>query len=250
MTSGIYCITNKINGHRYIGSTTNLRKRRANNFSKLRRGVNDCLHLQRAWNLYGEDAFEFRHILICEKDELLRYEQELLDRWKPEYNIRRKAEANWGIRLSEEACHKISERMKGNKYGLGFKHSKETKKRIASKHRGRKFSQQHCANISHAKQGSKLGPRPQGVRERIAASNRGQKRTEQQRRNISAAKSGIHIGEGNPNAKLSEQAVIFVRYLFRKGLTQTRLASICGLSQTSIGRLVQGKAWSHVRYGL
>lgn len=55
----IYKIVNKVNGKFYIGSTNNLIKRWRNHKSSLNRNVHENSYLQKAWNKYGEAAFEF-----------------------------------------------------------------------------------------------------------------------------------------------------------------------------------------------
>lgn len=43
----------------YVGSSVQLSQRWAYHRTSLRKGVHHCRHLQRAWNKYGEDAFDF-----------------------------------------------------------------------------------------------------------------------------------------------------------------------------------------------
>lgn len=74
--SGVYVIENAINGKKYIGSTVNLRERRQNHFRLLRRGKHDNGQLQMAFNLYGENAFVFKHMIICYKNLRLQDEKE------------------------------------------------------------------------------------------------------------------------------------------------------------------------------
>lgn len=61
MNKGIYIIENTINGKKYIGSDSNIDKsiRWNDHKSKLKRGKHYNLHLQRAWNQYGEQNFKY-----------------------------------------------------------------------------------------------------------------------------------------------------------------------------------------------
>ena len=73
--SGIYTILNKINGHRYIGQSKNVRTRLWQHKSLLKNNrhtykTGELSLLQKAWNKYGEDAFEFKIIEFCEIDKL------------------------------------------------------------------------------------------------------------------------------------------------------------------------------------
>lgn len=59
MKGFIYKIVNKENGKFYIGSTIDQKKRKRRHFNELRNGKHHCLFLQRAYNKYGDDCFEF-----------------------------------------------------------------------------------------------------------------------------------------------------------------------------------------------
>jgi group I intron endonuclease len=87
MTSGIYQIKNIINNHIYIGSSKDVSKRIIVHRSSLNRNKHHSQYLQRAWNMYGEDKFEFLIIEECSQDSLISREQHYLDTFHPEYNI-------------------------------------------------------------------------------------------------------------------------------------------------------------------
>lgn len=60
METGVYAIRNKINGKSYIGSAAQtFEKRWAVHRHYLRQKKHHSIHLQRAWDKYGADAFEF-----------------------------------------------------------------------------------------------------------------------------------------------------------------------------------------------
>jgi len=87
---GIYRIRNKINDKCYYGSTKNIKRRWNKHKSQLNYNRHENIILQRAWNKYGAENFEFEVIEICNKNELLIIEQNYLD-LKPEYNIGKQA---------------------------------------------------------------------------------------------------------------------------------------------------------------
>ena len=69
---GIYKITNRINGHSYIGQSTNIEKRWQNE-KIASNNPNDCSYnypLSRAFRKYGYENFSFEVIEICKKEEL------------------------------------------------------------------------------------------------------------------------------------------------------------------------------------
>jgi group I intron endonuclease len=76
----IYKIRNVVNNKFYVGSTTNSRRRFWEHRKALRDGNHSCIHLQRAWNKYGEDCFKFEVVESVEhRDKLFTAEQRWLD---------------------------------------------------------------------------------------------------------------------------------------------------------------------------
>lgn len=67
---GIYKIENKVNGKVYIGQSVNIEKRWNAHRCELLRNAHYNEHLQRSWNKYGEDKFDFILIEECEETEL------------------------------------------------------------------------------------------------------------------------------------------------------------------------------------
>jgi group I intron endonuclease len=57
MPSGIYCILNTANGHRYVGQSVDLSRRKSYHFTALAKGIHKNRHLQAAWNRYGASCF-------------------------------------------------------------------------------------------------------------------------------------------------------------------------------------------------
>ena len=102
MKSGIYKIEHIDSGRLYIGSSIDAITRMRKHRERLNRNEHHCSALQNAWNKYGQDAFKFSLLLICDKDDLIFYEQKAIDAFKASikpygYNIRKKAESNSGI---------------------------------------------------------------------------------------------------------------------------------------------------------
>lgn len=80
--SGIYQITNKINGKKYIGSSKDIYKRWYQHKYELNKNKHGNKHLQNAWNKYGQDSFEFEIIEECEPEKRLYLEQFYIDKYK------------------------------------------------------------------------------------------------------------------------------------------------------------------------
>ena len=84
-TALIYKIINPVNGHSYIGSTVEPKRRWRLHQKDLKDGKHTSMLLQRAWNKYG-DKLVFEPVLICSK--ALRYfYEELVIRQFGDYNL-------------------------------------------------------------------------------------------------------------------------------------------------------------------
>jgi len=115
---GIYMILCLKNNKRYYGETTNVSARLSQHKSRLRRNIHEVPELQRDWNLYGEDFFEFSVLFIsrdCEKTQREALELEYIARhydlcYNKIINSSRKKENNpfWGHKHSEETKQQIS----------------------------------------------------------------------------------------------------------------------------------------------
>ena len=88
--TGVYQIMNLLNHKSYIGSTKQSFKiRMKHHVNALRRGDHKNLHLQHAWDKYGEENFEFSILEICDKKDTYIVEQRCLNSRDVEnsYNI-------------------------------------------------------------------------------------------------------------------------------------------------------------------
>lgn len=128
----IYMVKNCVNGKVYIGSTGNVTDR----FNKHKQDLNNSIHhnehLQRAWDKYGADSFEFKTLMVCPDKERNHCEQMFMDLYNSQnrdygYNIK---DAD-GHFQSEETKQKISESLKNKSL------SEETKKKMSEAHKGK-----------------------------------------------------------------------------------------------------------------
>lgn len=98
-SSGIYQILNLIDNKRYVGSSINIKGRLNKHISYLKRNIHTNALLQNAFNKYGIENFSFLVLELTSIEDLLIYEQKYIDE-KSEYNIRKIAESNIGIKMS------------------------------------------------------------------------------------------------------------------------------------------------------
>ena len=218
---GVYKITNTVTGDFYIGSSVNLRERLSQHRRALRGNRHINTHMQRSWNKYGESAFEFNPILYCDTSTTLFYEQLLLDRQKPTFNIAKNATASMmGLSHSEETKRKISEAQSGERGNNFGKHlseeakrnlservvSEETKRKISESGMGHVVSEETRRKISEAQSGERgywFGKRQsdetRSKRSEATSGERGywfgKNLSEETKRKISEALSG----DRNPN---------------------------------------------------
>jgi group I intron endonuclease len=110
--------------------------------------------MQRAWNKYGENAFEFVLLIGCSLDSLYEQEQKYIDQLKPVYNVTGKALGGQvGIKRSDSFKQHLSERTKGNKWNIGRKHSDEMREKVSrslignKRNLGRKLTLEQVRNL-------------------------------------------------------------------------------------------------------
>jgi group I intron endonuclease len=129
MTSCIYTITNKINHKIYVGKTNHFTRRKNQHKRALQENRHGNIHLQRAWNTYGEENFLFETLEEYPNEYLYAMEHywcNLLDNFNYDrgYNekpthpmnkggnslaaIEKVRQANTGKKASKEAKEKMS----------------------------------------------------------------------------------------------------------------------------------------------
>jgi group I intron endonuclease len=188
---GIYKIINKIDGKYYIGRTNHFHRRWRQHCNELNRGNHHNQHLQKAWNKYGQNNFEFviTDNIIDQKSQIFA-EQQHINRFIEDRKN--------GV----DNCYNFSESSNGpmlfgNKNGMyGKKHSDDTKKKISKINKGRVFSDEtkrlwseqrkgrkswwtgkkmsaeHCEKLSKLRIGKKHSAK---TKEKISLSQKGEK---------------------------------------------------------------------------
>ena len=144
MSSGIYQIYCKTNEKVYIGQTNNFKRRFAEHKKLLnsKKMKHHCIHLKRAWQLYGASQFEFKILEECIIEKLNEREQFYINFFGKEklFNIGLIAESpKRGVKLSDETKNKLSQLNTGkNNPNYGLTRSEKTKKKISLANSGNK----------------------------------------------------------------------------------------------------------------
>lgn len=193
--SGVYQIVCKPTGKVYIGSAVWLAKRKRYHREDLLKGKHHSQHLQKAWNKYGADAFGYSVLEYCEKEKIIEREQFYIDLLKSSdrehgFNIQPKAYSNLGMKFGPEMKAKISaarkktgctlsieqieelrERMKGNSFSVGLKHSELSKEKMKAARKGRapSLGMRHT-DETRQKMSEKRKGRPLSLKNRIGIS--------------------------------------------------------------------------------
>lgn len=187
---GIYKIVNSVNGKVYVGSASCLKGRRVAHWGRLRKGNHHSIKLQRAWEKYGPEAFEFVVIeLVSDKAELIAREQHWIDALGAAtdgYNICAVAGRTEGMYWTEERKRQASERMRG------VPKSEPHKAMMALSQTGKKLSEETKAKISAANKIAFANPE---ARAKISAANSGRKPSDEVRRKMSEAQRAIWTDE-------------------------------------------------------
>ncbi len=173
----VYAIKNTLNGHRYVGSSNCHERRFADHRKMLMAGRHHCAHLQRAWNLYGEDAFVFEAMEIVAVPSILRAREQFWTDATPKaerYNSAPDARRGPGM--------------------AGKRHSEESKKLIRSKRllqpiTARMLSALRGAHAGHSHSAESRARMSESARRRVVHGHTGYRHSAATKRRISEKKS-------------------------------------------------------------
>jgi len=138
---GIYKITNIKNGKIYVGSTKRSEKRYYYHLNDLRKNTHYNIHLQRSFNIDGENSFVYSMLEECEQEKLFEREEFYIKKLNS-------CDDKIGYNMNTE-CGKPPD-------WTGKKHSEETKKKIGQKNKGKIISESQRKRTSEVHKGKKI----------------------------------------------------------------------------------------------
>ena len=161
---GIYCIENKINNKKYIGQSIHIHRRWSEHKYELNNNIHDNDYLQKSWNKYGPDNFEFSVIEVCDIDKLDVRECYYISLYNTfDKNCGYNLISGGGVNriISEETREKLRQAnkrrknfpdMSGENNPMWGKHlSDETKEKIRQSRIGQKPSQETRLKLSQSR---------------------------------------------------------------------------------------------------
>ena len=245
--TAVYQIRNKTTGKVYIGSTVNIKHRWRHHHRMLRLGRHRSPYLQRAWNKYGPDDFEFTILEVVDDESvLLQREQEWMDTTQccdPSlgYNLSPTAGNTLGIFPNEATRKKLSKALKG--------------KNIGSKHGTSKLTEEQVAVIKvRIVAGDTLESIAQDYDvcfQTIGLIKTGCTWTHVPGPSLSPEETASLMsqnrrGERNGASVLTKQEVIEIKHRLAAGETCSSIAKDYPVSRSPINRIKLGRNWSHV----
>ena len=215
--TGVYVIICIPTQKRYVGSAArSFKDRWDQHLSDLRAGRHHSNYLQKAWDKYGEDAFEFKIVEYCLPEHAVAQEQVYLDYYQSYnrdrgFNICVTAGSRKGSTAREETKQLISEALrrrppnpeaaaKSSATRTGKKRTPEQKARMseAQKRRGPR-SEETLRKMSEASRGRK---RSAEAIAKTAEANRGRKRSDEYKERMRQQQTGREVSP-ETRAKMS-----------------------------------------------
>ena len=149
MGSGVYKITNLVNGKIYIGQSIDVENR----LNEHKRNYKHNQHLTNAINKYGVDKFTFELLIATDIKYLNRLEKLFIrkyDTMNPDKGYNKDSGGNANYVISDETRKKMSDAKMGDKnpkYWKGKKRSAESIRKTAEGNKGKTRSDEQRLNI-------------------------------------------------------------------------------------------------------
>jgi group I intron endonuclease len=236
MTSGVYGIVNKTNGKQYIGSSVNIEIRWQQHKHDLARGLHHSRHLQRAWDKYGGDNFDFVILELTGQTrlELLEAEQKWLDKiegvyTQNGYNCWTKAAGPLGVKQSQETIDKRILSLRGEKSWR----AKVTEDDVLA------IRERAANGESYASIATDFPIGKNGI---ISICHRNNWKHVGGAERVMRDIDGSH----HPGAILNESQVAEIKQRLCSGEKHHVIASDYGVRREVVTSIARGKAWDHV----
>lgn len=231
---GIYGIKNLINNKVYVGKTiNNFGDRRDCHYAALNGNYHHNQHLQRAWNKYGIENFEFFIIFNCINNENLQQVNDLEKKYIKEYR-------------EQNLCYNLTD---GGDGGLGLELSPEVRQKIGEKNRqrllGKKLSAETRYKMSEA-QNKRYANWTQEDRQKfgeiVSQKSRGYKWSQASKENFAKKQ------QTQPNgAKYDIVTVHIIRDLYENlHLSTKKISEILNISQHTVYQIATYRRWKNV----
>jgi group I intron endonuclease len=210
----VYCVTNTVNGKRYIGKSIDPTGRWGHHvWLSLHPDHKGHGHLHSAIAKYGADKFTFHVVEVCDSEESA-YTREKW--WVGEYTTtdptkgyNKQDGGLGGFQWSEEMRQRMSATRSGPGNGMFGKHHSDDAK----------------IKMSEASTGRHYPPRSDAHKQAISEARRGTR---------------------NNFSKLTEASVVEMRAQAQAGVGRSVLARQFDVSEATVSRVLAGKIWSHV----
>lgn len=186
---GVYAITHKETGCRYIGSSVDIDDRWRNHARELGLGVHCTRKLQALWAQSGASGFDFSVVAFCGRDDRLLVEQWHIDATPRELLLNSAIYA-----ASPSSDPEVAARISARRLGVPAPWVAESNKRRAGEKR-RPRTDEEKRQLSVARTGRQFGKRAAAVGRKISATLSGRPHTEARKANISRARKGKPLTE-------------------------------------------------------
>ena len=241
--SGVYQIVNIATGKIYIGSSVDLYRRYYIHYGSLTRDRHENPKLQRAWNKYGEDCFDFYIVEFLPKDKNLIREREQfwVDKVNPFYNIVRDVGRPLSQPRSKAHRKHHSESMKKSPVVQSEKYSKSQSEKMKA-----------VWASSEYRDGRAKYYETEDVKKRMSeqskkTANNSETREKSAKTRIGNFLSGKAFFSKRSKAPIDARVIKNIRNLYSSGkYTHHDLAEMFQIGHSTISRIVNRQSWAWV----
>lgn len=217
-------IKNLVTKDFYIGSSLDIYHRFSQHKNLLKNNKHFSIYLQRAWNKYGENEFEFILLesLECELQVLRELEQAYLDTYSPRYNMSKVVEY-FGLR-ERNPIHQqnLTKAIRESKIKNSSEYRNQISKKIGKLWSNKEYRDNQITSIT--------------------SEDALNKRNKSRLNNLVSGKR-----KNNSKGIRSVDDILEIRKLYGTGkYSQYKLGEMFSVSHRTIGRVVSGESWKAI----